>query len=183
MHILYQAIATLVALVLVAVLKSAFDILQRILRPLFSPLRLLPGPPSSSWLFGNLLEIRALDNVDPHEQWFKQYGPVFKYKGFLNVRYTSSIIFLCPSACRCPCEMLSRLYAQNDRVLAMDMRATAHVLSHTQHYEKPGLLRYSLGNVLGNGASPSHLNPISMAGIKPPLLNMSFTMYHTDDSF
>lgn len=69
-----------------------------------SPVRMIPGPKSSHWLYGNFKEIihavsKVLslpatcvltpfiqENSIVHERWVEEYGPTFKYYGFLNVR-------------------------------------------------------------------------------------------------
>lgn len=73
------------------VLYGAYQIGRRLLKPYFSPLKDLPGPPSKSFFFGNLEEIRKAENSILHEEWIAQYGKVMKYKAFFNV---------CVGACR-----------------------------------------------------------------------------------
>ncbi|KAJ6601136.1 cytochrome P450 [Mycena vulgaris] len=42
----------------------------------------LPGPSSSSWVYGNLEQLFLADSYGDHEfQWQKQYGPVYRLKG------------------------------------------------------------------------------------------------------
>ena len=46
---------------------------------------------------------------------------------------------------------------QVDRLVMIDCKAAGHILSHSQIYEKPEQIRYSLGQVLG----PGELSPRS----------------------
>jgi hypothetical protein len=55
------------------------------IRKLFSPLRRLPGPVNESLIFGNLKLIFSSPNVVVHEEWVKNHGPTFAYRGFLSV--------------------------------------------------------------------------------------------------
>ncbi|ETW77079.1 cytochrome P450 monooxygenase 80 [Heterobasidion irregulare TC 32-1] len=84
---------------------------------------------------GNIKDIFDAEDGHVHEQWRKEYGDVFKYKGIFNV----------------------------DRLVMIDCKAAGHILSHSQIYEKPEQIRYSLGQVLGPGdavaRSPSHTTP------------------------
>jgi hypothetical protein len=50
-----------------------------------TPLALLPGPASPSWLWGHLRVILAAEHSVLHEQWMREYGPVVAYYGIFNV--------------------------------------------------------------------------------------------------
>jgi len=50
-----------------------------------NPLTDLPGPPSPSWLYGNMRQIWDSDNSVMHERWVDEYGNTIKYKTFLGV--------------------------------------------------------------------------------------------------
>jgi hypothetical protein len=56
-----------------------------------SSLRNLPGPPSPSWIWGNVRDILAAEHSVLHEQWIKKYGNVIMYRMLLNVRVFSYI--------------------------------------------------------------------------------------------
>ena len=56
-------------------------------RPWRSNLRYLPGPKNPSFMWGNMKQIQMADNQSLHEQWVRDYGKTFKYKGFFLVRY------------------------------------------------------------------------------------------------
>ncbi|KAJ7597102.1 cytochrome P450 [Mycena floridula] len=88
-----------------------------------SPNRYLPGPTSSNWLFGNLLEIQKAENAVLHEEWENKYGHVLTYTGFLG---------------------LKRLYTT-------DTKAINHVLMHSFDYQKPEQARWALSRVVGHG--------------------------------
>lgn len=47
---------------------------------------MLPGPPSASWLFGNLKQLNETQEDRILDQWAEEYGPVVRISGFLNVR-------------------------------------------------------------------------------------------------
>ncbi|KZT65827.1 cytochrome P450 [Daedalea quercina L-15889] len=94
-----------------------------LVEPFFSPLRDLPGPPSPSFIFGNLKQIFDAENSVLHEAWTEQYGTTLKYKTWFN----------------------------RDRLYTVDTRALNHILSHSIDYQKPFLARHNLGEALGEG--------------------------------
>ncbi|KAG1855644.1 cytochrome P450 [Suillus subalutaceus] len=96
---------------------------ERVWHNLTSPLRALPGPKGTSWLYGNLKDIFNAENSVLHEQWVGQYGTTLKYKGFFF----------------------------SDRLFTMDTRALNHVLTHSSDYQKPSQVRYNLSRILGEG--------------------------------
>lgn len=115
------------ATVLAFVGPALFKLSRAFLHQYRSPLRLVPGPKSSNFFIGNLVEIG--DWIDVAEsartigQWTETFGPIFKCKLFFN---------------------------QNMLVL-MDTKALNHVLSHPVEYEKPPLARKNLSSLLGQG--------------------------------
>ncbi|EMD33503.1 hypothetical protein CERSUDRAFT_118076 [Gelatoporia subvermispora B] len=94
-----------------------------LLRPFFSSLRYLPGPPRSGLIYGNLKEIFAAEHSVLHEAWVEKYGNTIKYKGFLNT----------------------------DRLYTIDVKALNHILTHSMDYQKPAQSRYFLSRLLGKG--------------------------------
>ena len=54
---------------------SLFYVVSKLVRPLFSPLRDLPGPASPSLLFGHLSQIFKALPGELHEKWVNEYGP------------------------------------------------------------------------------------------------------------
>lgn len=51
-----------------------------------SPLRVLPGPPSPSLVYGNLKQMFATEGTTLPDQWFEQYGKCFVDHEFFMVR-------------------------------------------------------------------------------------------------
>ncbi|KAF8352245.1 cytochrome P450 [Amanita rubescens] len=88
-----------------------------------SPLKHLPGPKSTSWIYGNFKEIWESDNSVAHEKWISIYGTTFKYKGFFGIT----------------------------RLFTMDAKALSHILMNSSLYEKPEIARYALTRLLGDG--------------------------------
>ncbi|KAF8960371.1 cytochrome P450 [Flammula alnicola] len=88
-----------------------------------SPLRVLPGPPNSSFIFGNLKEIWEAENSVLHEKWVEQYGSTIKYKAFVG----------------------------SNRLYTIDTKALNHVLMNNYIYQRPEVARYNLSRILGNG--------------------------------
>ncbi|CAH1769041.1 10907_t:CDS:2, partial [Entrophospora sp. SA101] len=63
----------------------SFFIYKSLIGPFYlSPLCKIPGPPSESILFGNLLTILNSNVGKPHLDWKKKYGRILVYHGFLN---------------------------------------------------------------------------------------------------
>lgn len=77
------------ATVLAFVGPALFKLSRAFLHQYRSPLRLVPGPKSSNFFIGNLVEIG--DWIDVAEsartigQWTETFGPIFKCKLFFNV--------------------------------------------------------------------------------------------------
>ncbi|KII91513.1 hypothetical protein PLICRDRAFT_105725 [Plicaturopsis crispa FD-325 SS-3] len=90
---------------------------------LSSPLRNLPGPPSTSWALGNSKEIQQADPSVVHEKWVEQYGQTFKYAGLGNVPH----------------------------LFTLDTKALSHILSHTDTFQKSKAMRYNLSRIVGPG--------------------------------
>ncbi|KAG6809703.1 hypothetical protein H0H92_015069 [Tricholoma furcatifolium] len=102
---------------------GAYRLLQLIYEEVTSPLRDLPGPPSPSFIYGNMQEIWAAENSILHEKWIKEYGSTIQYKIVFNLR---------------------RLYTT-------DLKALNHILMNTSIYQKPESARYNLTRILGEG--------------------------------
>ncbi|KAJ3514175.1 hypothetical protein NLJ89_g2525 [Agrocybe chaxingu] len=88
-----------------------------------SPLHALYGPPSTSFIYGNIKEISDAENSVLHEKWVEEYGPTLKYKAFFG---------------------MNRLYTT-------DPKALNHILMNSMIYQKPEAARYNLSRILGNG--------------------------------
>lgn len=100
------------------VLTSAFTIY--LLRPLFiiiiarfySPLRLLPSPPSPSFFLGNLIQLADQEKNDIFHIWTEQYGHTFAYRGFIN----------------------------GPRLFTTDPLALSYILGHAYDFPKPDFI-------------------------------------------
>ncbi|KAJ7455740.1 hypothetical protein FB451DRAFT_1277315 [Mycena latifolia] len=71
-------------LALAVVATCAIALLGRLLSRLFdsNPVATLPGPPSPSWIYGNMIQLVLAENYGDREyQWQKQYGPLYRIKG------------------------------------------------------------------------------------------------------
>lgn len=76
--LVWSAFGGIVALLL-------WRVLQFIVRPYLSPLRTLPGPPNSSWLWGQTKQMALLGDDHLIEKWLDQYGDNLTFTGVLNV--------------------------------------------------------------------------------------------------
>jgi hypothetical protein len=84
---IYQVLTSVAAVVFLAFAKDIAKIFRVVIHPYFSPMRILPGPAPTNWLFGNLKEVIDADPAEMHEKWAKEFGPVLKYKVMLQVRF------------------------------------------------------------------------------------------------
>lgn len=116
-------LVAVLTLCVVVVVHYGLKLVRGVVHPYFSPLWDVRGPKAKSFFMGNIKDIFDAEDGHVHEQWRKEYGDVFKYKGIFNV----------------------------DRLVMIDCKAAGHILSHSQIYEKPEQIRYSLGQVLGPG--------------------------------
>ncbi|OCH90693.1 cytochrome P450 [Obba rivulosa] len=123
------------SLVYAGLAYALFKGVQYVLKPHFSSLRYLPGPPRSDLIYGNLKEIFQEENSVLHEvlheSWVEKYGNTIKYKVFLN---------------------MNRLYT-------VDLKALNHILTHSADYQKPLQSRYFLSRILGKGEDHRKQNP------------------------
>ncbi|KAI9568323.1 cytochrome P450 [Boletus coccyginus] len=92
------------------------DLIALLLRQYFSPLRHLRGPPSPSFLFGNLREMYNQENTGLLYDWDTAHGTTYAYKGFFG----------------------------GSRLLTTDLTAVAHILSRSDAYQKPDFVRDNL---------------------------------------
>lgn len=82
-HLLTPAITLALTSGLILLLTYGFQHL--ILRPYFSPLYDLPGPPRTSIIFGNLKRIFTEEPGKVHDEWAEKYGGVVRYGGAYGV--------------------------------------------------------------------------------------------------
>ncbi|KAF8798856.1 cytochrome P450 [Phlegmacium glaucopus] len=104
-------------LVLTLIIPFLFLFISRHFRR--SPLRHLPGPPSSSFFMGNLQQIHDQENTNLIAQWVSQYGPTFVYRGFLRGR----------------------------RLITTDPVAVAYILRNSYQYPKPDFIKNALASM------------------------------------
>ena len=109
--------------VLVAVGYVLADLVALLWRQAFSPLRRLRGPPSPSFLFGNLREMYQQENTGLLYDWDAAYGSTYAYKGFFG----------------------------GSRLLTTDLTAVTHILVHSDTYQKPDFVRDNLA-AMGAGS-------------------------------
>ncbi|KII91512.1 hypothetical protein PLICRDRAFT_135746 [Plicaturopsis crispa FD-325 SS-3] len=100
-----------------------YKLAELVYKNISSPLQNLPGPPSSSWVYGNFREILQADPSVVHEKWVEQYGQTFKYAGLGNV----------------------------PRLFTLDTKALAHILSHTDTFQKSKVMRDNICRIAGPG--------------------------------
>jgi hypothetical protein len=81
-----------------------------------SPLRLLPSPPSPSFLVGNLAQISDEENNNIFQTWTELYGHTFTYRGFIN----------------------------GHRLITTDPLALAYILGHAYDFPKPDFITEAL---------------------------------------
>ncbi|KZO98271.1 cytochrome P450 [Calocera viscosa TUFC12733] len=86
-----------------------------------TPLQDLRGPPSTSFLWGNIREVREDDSIV--NDWAEEYDGTFA----------------------------TRVLLGGYRLFTLDPRASSHILSHTDIYPKPDTLRDVLRSVIGDG--------------------------------
>lgn len=72
---------------LAALLFVAYKILPVLLHPFLTSLRCVPGPPTTSWFWGNFKDQTNGNAGEKILEWGTQYGHVFKYKTLLSVSF------------------------------------------------------------------------------------------------
>lgn len=92
------------------------DLIALLWRQHFSPLQRLRGPPSPSFLFGNIREMYNQENTGLLYDWDAIYGSTYAYKGFFG----------------------------GSRLLTTDLTALTYILSHSDTYQKPDFVRDNL---------------------------------------
>ena len=82
---IFSLSTSLLAIGVATLAYGLYKLLEVLIEPLFSPLRGLPGPPSPSFVFGNLKQIFDAENSVLHEAWTEKYGNTLKYRAWFNV--------------------------------------------------------------------------------------------------
>ncbi|PPQ63062.1 hypothetical protein CVT24_005917 [Panaeolus cyanescens] len=88
-----------------------------------SPLNILPGPKSSSFLFGNMKQIWSSDPYVLEEKWLDEYGPAVVYKGLFGM----------------------------NQLFTIDTKAVNHILMNSNLYQKPVAARKNMERIMGPG--------------------------------
>ncbi len=101
---------------LLLLLYLCSNFIRLLVRQCRSPLLRLPGPPSQSFLTGNLEQMHDMANSDLLSQWEAKYGPNYAYKGFLS----------------------------GSRLMTTDPVALSYILGHAYDYPKPDFVRDTL---------------------------------------
>nr|BAL05157.1 cytochrome P450 [Phanerodontia chrysosporium] len=104
---------------LAAAMYVLWTFLALLVRQARSPLRHLRGPPSPSFLVGNLREMHDQENTALFARWEHRYGSTFVYHGFLG----------------------------GARLLTTDPVAVAHILAHGYDFPKPEFIRDALASM------------------------------------
>ena len=80
------------AIILVTLASVLWKLRPFVLGQFTSPFLRFRGPPSSSWLFGQVKEKHESGDDYAYDRWLQEYGPVVLIRGFFNVR---DILFPC----------------------------------------------------------------------------------------
>ncbi|KAE9404972.1 cytochrome P450 [Gymnopus androsaceus JB14] len=110
MHIITQLLSS------VSVTLAFYGVYRLVKYHLFSPIRNLPGPRSSSWIWGNVKEIRKHEVGVVLQKWIEEYGQTLRYKSFFG----------------------------NTRLVTLDTKALNHILMNNYIYQRPEVGRTPL---------------------------------------
>ncbi|OSD01474.1 cytochrome P450 [Trametes coccinea BRFM310] len=113
------SLATVLALPVAVSLYFLWTFLSLLVRQARSPLRHLPGPPSTSLFMGNLKELHDQENNGLVARWASSFGRAFVYRGFMGGR----------------------------RLMLVDPVAVNYVMSRGYDYPKPDFVRDSLASM------------------------------------
>ncbi|KAJ7183142.1 cytochrome P450 [Mycena filopes] len=106
----------------------AFHVVQLLYHDLTSPLRRMVGPKNPSLLLGNFQQMA--DDSLVVDRWRQEFGPNFVFKGLFSVR----------------------------ELHTSDIKAIAHIISHSNVYRKAPFALYSAKRLFGNGVLTSELD-------------------------
>ncbi|KAF9052940.1 cytochrome P450 [Panaeolus papilionaceus] len=104
-------------------LLLTFKVVKFIYGEWSSPLNILPGPKSSSLLFGNLKQIWNSEPYALEEQWLEEYGPAVVYKGLFGM----------------------------NQLFTIDHKVVNHILMNPDLYQKPVAARKNMERIMGPG--------------------------------
>ena len=115
-----------------------------------SPLHQLPGPVSTSWLYGNVREFTEAGQSVLWDHWTEIYGNTFKFSTFFNVspcllRSVSGYVI----------DRAHRVHSpQTPALYTMDACAMNYILAHQDEFMKPMDIKIAL-TLLGEGTTRS----------------------------
>ncbi|KAN0087796.1 Cytochrome P450 [Tylopilus felleus] len=138
--VLSSLLAVVVALIVFA------DLIALLWRQYFSPLQRLRGPPSKSFLYGNLREMYNQENTGLLYDWEATYGSTYAYKGFFA----------------------------GSRLLTTDLSAVTHILTRSDAYQKPDFVRDNLA-AMGAGSESVLTTEGDVHRRQRRILNPAFT--------
>ncbi|CAG7853105.1 SubName: Full=Related to Cytochrome P450 {ECO:0000313/EMBL:CCA75456.1} [Serendipita indica DSM 11827] len=140
----------------VSVLYAFYRSLRWVTRPWFSNLKIIPGPPNSSPLFGflfghipQMINGRLFLSIS---QWYEEFGPIFTINTVLG----------------------------DQRCITTDNKAIGYILTNTNKYHKPEAARYQLSFVIGDGLVLVEGNDHR---IQRRVMNPAFSSGHLKDIF
>ncbi|KAI0652715.1 cytochrome P450 [Trametes meyenii] len=119
------------AVLFVCVAHVLWRICRFLARVFGTPLRVLPGPPAPSWIYGHMKQIVSEENAALPDKWFEKYGKHFVDREF----------FMTP------------------RLWTLDPRAIHHVLAHPYEYPRPEGKRKVHLKIVGRGEEHRLQNP------------------------
>ena len=75
----------ILALAVALIIALTWIVVPLVLRVRKSKLWVIPGPPSTSWILGNLREYNESPRDLISDEWMERYGSVVRIHGFLQV--------------------------------------------------------------------------------------------------
>jgi len=120
---MHVALSLILRLLLGLAVYSFWKLARLLYRQSISFVNKLPGPESTSWIYGNFREIMENENSVLHEKWVSVYGHTLKYKALFGM----------------------------NRLFTVDTKALNHIVMNSHIYRKPEPARYALSQLLGDG--------------------------------
>jgi hypothetical protein len=85
-----KADSTVIAVVISTAIYIIYIVVGKAIAYRSTPIRDLPGPKSVNWLTGSYpRNVWEPDSQDQQLKWIREYGHVFRYYGWFNVRTVS----------------------------------------------------------------------------------------------
>jgi len=117
-----------------------------------SPLRQLPGPCSTSWLYGNVREYTEAGQTVLWDHWIEIYGKTFKFATFFNVSpfFYAFGLWATNNLVLTVLTPLLLLLPQAPALYTTDVGAMGYILSHQDEFVKTTDIKIAL-TLLGEG--------------------------------